>query len=558
MADFDPETAGIPAGTAPAPAPDFDPERAGVAATPLVPTPPPVAPHDDPDLKAAWDNAKSPVDRLKVMLGFSDRRGLDTYKQNAKEALNPVKSIALNGGGAALGQAIGAAGGPFAPLTVPAGGFIGGTLGNLADQATSPGDKPIQWGQALSNGVAGLIPGESLVNAGAKQIAKAGAKYAVGNLAAKTVETEIDQGRKPTLGEALIASGSGAIAAPLSVLIDPGSKVAQIEADKIQNSIRDETLSKARNAGYAIPSSTVNASSANSALESLAGKAALKQEATLKNQMVTNDLAKKPFAAWGLPQDEPITKEALDDVRDRAGQIYERMTGLFPDAGPMVYDLKSTRLQAKYEYNKFHFGNPPGDPQALFNAQTEEAKADQIEQQLETVAHSAGQPQLVDQLRAARKVIAQTYTVEKALNPANGDVSARIIGSSYKQGKPLTDGLDTIGRFYNGFKQFAGDAAATPSPGVGKTKAFASMLLGEAGGTHGGPAGMMLGAALPFADKVPRSLALSSAYQNSRLGQPFYGNARPDLQAILARFMAQNAGRQAPAPALNQFQGQSQ
>lgn len=547
MADFNPEAAGVAQG-------EFDPESLGVNPGP---PPAPPAPHDEPQLKAAWQSASSPLEKLKVMLNWSDKKGLDTYMGNARQVAEMPKSMAMNAGGATAGQALGALGGPLAPATVPLGGAIGGFLGNMADQKTRPGDQPFKWGEAFSNAAAGAVPGVSLAKAGGKEIGKAALKYAGTNLGAKAVETEIDEGRLPTVGEALIASGTGAVSAPLSALFDPGSHTAQIAAAKQLNGVRDETLRLARDAGYKIPSSTVNESGVNTVLESLGGKAAVKQEMTLANQEVTNDLAKKPFEKWGLPQNEPLSRGALDDVREKAGQAYERMTALFPDAGPMVYELKEARLQAKYQNNRFYQGNPPGDPEAYMLAQAAQDKADLIESQLEAVAKSANQPKMVDEMREARKTIAQTYQVENALNEATGDVSAKVIGSSYKQGKPLTDELATIGRFYNAFKQFAGDAAATPSPGVGKTKAIAAAVLGSMGGAHGGGPGALAGMALPFADKIPRAIAGSGAYQNSRFGAPFYGTPREDISGMLAKFATQSAGRTNPMlQFLNQQQAQ--
>ena len=42
--------------------------------------------------------------------------------------------VAAEAGGATAGQMLGLAGGPFAPVTVPLGGFIGGGIGNTIAQ----------------------------------------------------------------------------------------------------------------------------------------------------------------------------------------------------------------------------------------------------------------------------------------------------------------------------------------------------------------------------------------------------------------------------------------
>lgn len=540
MTDFDPENAGTTSAVAAAGA--FDPENVGSPGAPIVAPP---AQHDDPKLKEAWESS-GPLQRVWLLLGGDARsndRVLQHQMQNARNVVEAPKSILMNAGGASLGQAIGASGGPLAPATVPIGGFLGGMGGNAVDQLTRPGKEPFKWGEMYGAGVMGAIPGGSLAKATGKQMLKAGAKYAAGNLTAKTVETSVDQNRLPTLGEALIASGSGAVAAPLSAVFDPGSQTAGIAATKQLNAVRDETLALARKAGYKVPPSLVNDSLPNTVLESFGGKAAVEQEMAMANQDVTNDLAKKPFARWGLPQDEALTPDALDAVREKAGQAYERMTALFPDAGPMVFELKQARQEMKFADAQFYKGNPPGDPKAGMASQAARDKAELIESQLEAAAKSAGRPEMVDQMRDARKTIAQTYQVQNALNESTGDVSARIIGSSYRKGAPLTEELATIGRFFNAFKQVAQDRASIPAAGVGKTKGFASLVLSHLG-SELGPAGSVAGAVLPFADKIPRAVSGSSLYQNSRFGTPFYGAAREDISGMMARFGTQAAGRQ--------------
>jgi hypothetical protein len=445
--------------------------------------------------------------------------------------------IALQAWGQTVGQAVGALGGPFAILTVPAGGAIGGAAGNALAQrrrmyeGEQTGFKP---GQMAGAAVAGLIPGGSLEEAGGMALAGKAAQYAGGNLAATTAEKAIDEGRAPTLGEAALAVGTGAAGAGLSSLLDTGKAAANIEAQKALNSVRDATLEDAQNVGYVIPPSKVNPSMIGSAAESLAGKAAMNQEAGLRNQDVTNALAKQ---AIGIPIDQPLTPTAIQGVRDEAGKAYQAVAALSPNAQTDLEALKQARFESNAYYKHYQAS---ADPASLKIAQTASQTADQLENSLENHAAQAGQPGLIDNLRNARTTIAKTYQVENALNAADGNVSASSLGQQFDKGRPLTGPLAIIGRFQQAFPTYARDASAIPSPGVSKLKSIASPLLALAGAHEGGAAIGAIGAAVPFLDAPARAAILSKTAQ-SVFARPNYGYPLADSAAQLARFTAADA-----------------
>jgi hypothetical protein len=122
-------------------------------------------------------------------------------KFNPIEAAQTVKNMGLEAGGAAGGQALGVGTGPLAPVAVPALGAVGGFLGNVAGQLTTPG-KDFSWGEAGGAFVAGSVPGASLAKAGGKVLVKEGLKAAATNYGAKATETLIDRGELPSAGEA--------------------------------------------------------------------------------------------------------------------------------------------------------------------------------------------------------------------------------------------------------------------------------------------------------------------------------------------------------------------
>jgi len=77
--------------------------------------------------------------------------------------------------------------------------------------------------------------------------------------------------------------------------------------------------------GYVLPPTQVNPSAMNRLVEGWAGKWNLSQEASIKNQPVTNNLAK---SAIGLKRDAPLTVSALDDVREAAAAPYREIKSL--------------------------------------------------------------------------------------------------------------------------------------------------------------------------------------------------------------------------------------
>lgn len=319
-----------------------------------------------------------------------------------------------------------------------------------------------------------------------------------------------------------------------------GQKLADAQAnaaaDASRNSVRDATLAAGREAGYVVPNSAVSPSFFVNRLESLGGKAAIKQQATAQNQEVTNSLARR---ALGLPDDAPLSVDAINQVRAANYQPYrdianlpvtqgqQAQTGLIVgtngqplintpavkgfDPATALENLKQARFDAKTYFNHY---NRTGDPQSLATAKSLTDQAQAIEQQFEQRAAQNGSPQLVKQLQEARKNIAKSYTVERALNVDTGDVNARVLARMSQKGQPLSDGLDTVGKFANAYPQFTGPASTNPAAGVSKSEMLSSALLGATGVASGHPAA--IGAALlPFVSHPARALALSKALQRA-------------------------------------------
>lgn len=319
-------------------------------------------------------------------------------------------------------------------------------------------------------------------------------------------------------------------------------KVADAELRRSQNEVRDKTLADGKAAGYVVSPSEVNPSAVNKILESVAGKAATKQEASLRNQTVTSELAAKEL---GFPKGTALTEGKLETYRDTVAGPYREVAALSPRAQLALEQLKQTRFE-KNAYAKHY--ERSADPNSLAASRNLEQKADQLEQQLEGFAKQAGKPDLIDALRDARTKIAKSYDVERALNVGDAGVSANTLGKALDHGKPLSGGLETSGRFAQAFPGVTRDGANVPAPGVSKVAAALSSVLGVGGYAAMGPLGMAA-AALPLASGPARSLILSKPYQNL-MAKPNYSpgvTARglnelsalgPEQQAIQAALMA--------------------
>lgn len=284
-----------------------------------------------------------------------------------------------------------------------------------------------------------------------------------------------------------------------------------------RNAVRDATLKEGQDSGYVVPPSATGQGGVlgwlNRRLESISGKAAVGQEAAVRNQQKTNDLARK---AVDLPEDTAISVQALEGQREKFAAPYREVAKLDPAAAKALDDLKQARFDANANY-RFYESIP--NPETLAKAKEFQAKADALEKFIQGIAQSAGKPDLVQELRDARQKIAKTYDVERALNVATGDVSARTLGSMVDKGKPLSGGLGTAGKFQQAFPSYMREGENVPTPGVSKSEAIVSALMGLGGYQALGPYGAAL-AALPFASGPARSLVLSKPYQS--LMQPSY------------------------------------
>jgi len=400
-----------------------------------------------------------------------------------------------------------------APLMNTGAGMAGNIAGNVAAYA------PLA-----------LVPGANTVVGAGLTGAAVGATQPVGEADSRLKNTAIGAG----VG-ALAQYGGNKLTGHIQRKAT--EKAAALASQKAKNAMRDATLKEAQAAGYKVPRSLYDPSFASNRLESLAGKAATKQQAAAMNQDITNSLAKQ---ALGVPDDSVLSISTLEGIRKAASKPYQEIAAMSPQAKLDLEALKQARNDAQGWFNAYNRSASPAD---LAKAKEFRSAAEQLEKTLESYAVAAKRPDLLPALADARKQIAKIYTVQRALNDATGDVSAPVIGRLFERGKPLSDGLETVGKFRSAFPQVSQAGAKIPAPGVSKSEALAGALLGATGAAvTGNPVGLAA-AALPLASHPARALALSKALQKVPNYAPgvtnkLLQNIDPETSALLARLLA--------------------
>lgn len=298
-------------------------------------------------------------------------------------------------------------------------------------------------------------------------------------------------------------------------------------------------------AGYVVPPATLNPTFVNKTLESISGKQATQQVASVQNNDVTVGLVRK---ALGLPDNAPLDRAALDGIRADAGKAYQAVASL-PQApaqqasglmntpakaavnpAQMLEDLKQARNDAQAYYTAY---NRSANPEQLATARAAEAKAAQLESGLEDYATSQGRADLIPALRDARKRIAQSYTVQRALNDATGSINASVFGKLFQKGKPLSDGLDTVGQFAAAFPTVAKVPEKIGSPDTHNLKSIASLALGLGGHGAAGPLGLLAAAVPWMAPPAARSIMFSQPIQRGLLDDAAASVIDPGLGGLL-------------------------
>lgn len=244
--------------------------------------------------------------------------------------------------------------------------------------------------------------------------------------------------------------------------------------------IRDLTLAASQKAGYVVPPSQANPTATNRILEGLAGKAKVQQAASAQNQNVTNQLAMK---ALGVTDQMNMTPSGMSQLRADAATAYAplRQIGTMRADAQYLDDVaevgarfknvaKDFPALTKTEILKVVDGMPKKsfDSNSAVDALTvlrdsaddayrsgngtlgkaykdlSKALEGAIERGLQRRGEEA--TEVLKSFREARATIAKTHSVEKALNPATGNVDALKLAQQLGR-KPLSGELASIANF---------------------------------------------------------------------------------------------------------------
>lgn len=344
-----------------------------------------------------------------------------------------------------------------------------------------------------------------------------------------------------------------------------GGAVAGVLNGPAQTQSALSGIKAARDLGYVIPPSQAKPTLANRTAEGLAGKLTTAQNASAKNQAVTNRVVAESL---GLPGNAPITVDALNALRKQAGQSYESVssTGMiqpgsayfqalddiiapaqkaaagFPNAkaNPLIDEIESLRSgqfdassavakisdlrdQATKAYSS-------GDKQL---GKALKSGANALEDAIETHLQSIGAPaDLLQNFRGARQLIAKTYTAEKALNSTTGTVNAQKLATMLDRGKPLSGGMLSVAKFAQQFPK-----AAQPIEKMGSLPGTSPLDWIPAGALAAGTANPLMLAGVA-ARPIARAGLLSNVVQNG-LSKPAGRGpisgllSNPDLEQML-------------------------
>lgn len=322
-------------------------------------------------------------------------------------------------------------------------------------------------------------------------------------------------------------------------------KVLKLDYLKKVNKPRDETLAEGRSAGYTVPPSEVQPNAVANILERWAGKASVAQEASLRNQKITNNLVRESL---GLPTDVPITPETLTPIKQAAWSVYDqtKRLGTFTadktfkntlneiekrgaskltpneeivnlaqrlkqdtlEAEDVVESIKTLRFEAKTNLSPFN-----QNPAARRLGKAQSSAADALEGLIErNISPNNLGKEFVENFRKARVTLGKVGTVERAMVESTGDVSAKKLAQEFAKGRPLTDELKTAAKFAQAFPRL-NQMNVNPVPGGSPLDVMAGVGTSVATGQ---PAWLALALARPSA----RSAVLSGMFQRPPNYQP--------------------------------------
>jgi GNAT superfamily N-acetyltransferase len=299
-------------------------------------------------------------------------------------------------------------------------------------------------------------------------------------------------GMTAVLGAA--GGATGARAAGRRAEAATAKTAAQARADKL-DAPRLEQMERFREAGFVLTPSEAKAGKTSRTIEGLAGEPKLAKAASERNAETVNNLVREDL---GLAADVPLSRQALADIRTEEGKAYEAVKNVGRvkvgakfqkalDEVEKAYDTAAESFEHRTEKpfqrvmdglrgKKGEDGTVTPRSEFAATAAVEEVKLlrndadkayragdkalgkayrkmaealdDAVDAHLQEAAKT--NPKLanvVADYRKARVRIAKTYTADKALNDATGNIDAAVYGRELKKGVPLAGKAQLVAEF---------------------------------------------------------------------------------------------------------------
>jgi len=364
------------------------------------------------------------------------------------------------------------------------------------------------------------------------------------------------------------------------------SRGAKMATQQAQNAVRDANIAAAKEAGYTFTPGSISPTGKNILSERIAGKTHLEQLASVKNQNVTDKLARQ---AADLPDTAPLTTATMQNIRkEEYLKGYEPIKQIGNIASDNTYLNDLVNIEGKYVGpNRSFPGAVPPDVEKLIQNYTvskfdsadavnasrklrEESTAsfskgeneiahakrdlaNALEAQIGRALQNPGNPAalaMLQQFNQSRQRMAISHAIEDAIKEGTGSVDAKKLAASIQRGDYMSGELKTIAEFANAFPRTSNMPGTIGAPG-------ASTLLGATGGgvgavtgalLGGGPMGAGFGAAIGAASPQLMSGAMRQ-YLLSPVGQnrmmPSYNTQIPVLneQAMRNALLMSQSGQ---------------
>lgn len=351
------------------------------------------------------------------------------------------------------------------------------------------------------------------------------------------------------------------------------ARQAALQAQQQRNAVRDLTIRQAQQEGFLTTPGSVTPSAQNVLIERVAGKTRTQQEAAVRNQQVTDRLARR---AVGIDEGDPLTRANMQQIRT---QEYRRGYEPLNRVGPVQADAKFNQalddvlnaytgpgrsfpgaipqpvqdLVNSYRVGQFNSADAVGATRTLREAAranmgrgdnelglAQRAISNALEDQIERQLQQAGNPNtqaMLDQFRASRQRMAISHAVEDAIVEGGGSVNSRQLANDLQtRGRYFSGDLDLIARFANIARPVMVQPGTMGTPGSQTVLGTVSGGLGGAGGyALGGAPGMaaggVLGAIAPQVISAGARNYLLSPFAQGR-AIPTYN--RPGVDALAA------------------------